>query len=192
MAHTCGQRLNWFAIPFLAKEITARVRRTEQICSSLSLLLLCAGRVPVVPVHTTAAVCGTAVRSSLGSTGPLQWSNNSSVCFKHLLLSPVLSCCSQQTQGVMGTALNRRRELRARCTASASRSSAEAASSVLSTSPESWIACVGRANSSTWHPPAFQNLLAIGKQIYGQQGLETIYRNQKQSEKHEGPVNLMT
>ncbi len=36
--------------------------------------LLCAGRVPVVPVHTTAAVCGTAVRSSLGLAGLLQWS----------------------------------------------------------------------------------------------------------------------
>ncbi len=45
--------------------------------------------------------------------------------------------------------LNRRRELRVRCTASALRSSAEAASSVLSTSPESWIARVGRGNSST-------------------------------------------
>ncbi len=54
-------------------------------------------------------------------------------------------------QGVVGAALNRRRELRARCTASASRNSAEAASPVLSTSPESWIARVGRANSSTRH-----------------------------------------
>ncbi len=113
--------------------------------------LLCAGRVPVVPVHTTAAVCGTAVRSSLGSAGLPQWSNNSSVCFKHLLLSPVSSCCSRQMQGVVGAALNRRRELRVRCTASASHSSAEAASWVPSTSPESWIARVGRANSSTRH-----------------------------------------
>ncbi len=93
-------------------------------------------------------------------------------------------------QGVVGAALNRWRELRVRCAASASRSSAEAALSVLSTSPESWIARVGRANSSTRHPPTFQNLLAIGKQIYGQQGSETKYRNQKQSEKHEGHVNL--
>ncbi len=51
----------------------------------------------------------------------------------------------------MGTALNRQRELRVWCTASALRSSAEAASSVLSSSPESWIARVGRANSSTRH-----------------------------------------
>ncbi len=56
-------------------------------------------------------------------------------------------------QGVMGAALNRRCELRVQCTASASRSSTEAASSVLSTSPESWIARVGRANSSTRHTP---------------------------------------
>ncbi len=66
-------------------------------------------------------------------------------------LTPVSSCCSRQTQGVVGAALNRQRELRVRCTASASGSSAEAASSVLSTSPESWIARVGRANSSTRH-----------------------------------------
>ncbi len=92
----------------------------------------------------------------------------------------------------MGAALNRWRKLRVHCAASASRSSAEAASSVLSTLPESWIVHVGRANSSTQHPPAFQNLLAIGKQIYGRQGSETKYRNQIQSEKHEGPVNLTT
>ncbi len=58
-------------------------------------------------------------------------------------------CSSRQMQGVVGTALNRRHKLRVWCAASASRSSAEAASSVLSTSPESWIARVGRANSST-------------------------------------------
>ncbi len=57
----------------------------------------------------------------------------------------------RQTQGVVGAALNRWHELRVQCAASASRSSAEAASWVLSTSPESWIAHVGRANSSTWH-----------------------------------------
>ena len=89
---------------------------------------------------------------------------------------------SQQMQGVVGAALNRRHELRVRC----------AASLVLSTLPESWIAHVGRANSSTQHPPTFQNLLAIGKQSYGRQGSETMYRNQKQSEKYEGPVNLTT
>ncbi len=52
-------------------------------------------------------------------------------------------------QGVMVVALSRRHELRVQCAASASHSSAEAASSVLSTSSESWIARVGRANSST-------------------------------------------
>ncbi len=78
--------------------------------------MLCAGQVLVIPVHTTAAVCGTTVRSSLGSPGPPQWSNNSSVCFKRLLLTPVSSCCSRQTQGVMGVALNRWRELRVQCT----------------------------------------------------------------------------
>ncbi len=58
-------------------------------------------------------------------------------------------CSSWQMQGVVGVALNRRRELRVRCTASASHSSAEAATLVLSISPESWIVRVGRANSST-------------------------------------------
>ncbi len=52
-------------------------------------------------------------------------------------------------QGVVGAALNRQHELRDWCAASASRSSAEAASSVLSTSPKSWIMRVGRGNSST-------------------------------------------
>ncbi len=58
-------------------------------------------------------------------------------------------CSSRQMQGVVGAALNRQHELRVQCAASALRSSAEVASSVLSTSPESWIARVGRANSST-------------------------------------------
>ncbi len=161
---------------------------------SLNLVtwLLCAGRVPVVPVHTTAAMRGSAVRSSLSSAGLLQWSQTQAYASNVYWLTPVSSCCSWQTQGVVGTALNRRRELRVRCTASASRSSAEAASLVLSSSPESWIARVGWGNSSTWHPPAFQNLLAIGKQIYGRQGSEMMYRNQKQSEKHKGPVNWTT
>ncbi len=83
----------------------------------------------------------------LGRTAAVE--SNSSICFKRLLLTPVSSCCSQQMQGVVGAALNRWHELRVRCTASASHSSAEAASSVLSTSPESWIPRVGRANSST-------------------------------------------
>ncbi len=124
----------------------------------------------------------------LGWTATVE--SNTSVCFKRLLLTAVSSCSSRQTQGVVGVALNRRRELQVLCAASALRSSAEAASSVLSASPESWIAWVGRANSSTRHPPTFQNLLTIGKQIYGRQGSETKYRNQKQSEKHKGPVNL--
>ncbi len=72
-----------------------------------------------------------------------------SICFKRLLLSPVSSSCSRQTQGVVGAALNRWCELRVQCTASALCSSTEATSLVLSTSPESWIACMGRANSST-------------------------------------------
>ncbi len=80
----------------------------------------------------------------------------SGVKLKHTLQMFITQTClklysSRQTQGVMGTALNRWRELQVRCAASASCSSAEAASSVLSTSPESWIACVGRANSSTQH-----------------------------------------
>ncbi len=36
--------------------------------------MLCGGRVPVEPVLTTAAACGTAVESSLGSAGLPQWS----------------------------------------------------------------------------------------------------------------------
>ncbi len=45
-------------------------------CGNLSstLSLLCAGQVPVVPIHTTTAMCGTAVRSSLGSARLPQWS----------------------------------------------------------------------------------------------------------------------
>ncbi len=54
-------------------------------------------------------------------------------------------------QGVVVVALSRWLELRVWCAASASCSSAEAASSVLSTSSKSWIARVGRANSSTRH-----------------------------------------
>ena len=131
-----------------------------------AIIMLCAGRVPVVPVHTTAAVCGTAVESSLGSAGLPQWSQTQAYASNiyYSLLSQAVALDS----------------------------SAEAASSILSTSPESWIPCVGRANSSTRHPPAFQNLSAIGKQIYGRQGSELVYRNQKQSEKHEGPLNLTT
>ncbi len=108
---------------------------------------------PKPPGNRAQRVCCGRVgsRSSLGSAGPPQWSNNSSVRFKRLLLSPVSSCCSRQMQGVVGVALNRRRELRVWCTASAPHSSAEAASPVLSTLPESWIARVGRANSSTRH-----------------------------------------
>ncbi len=121
-----------------------------------TMQMLCAGWVPVVPIHTTAAVCGTAVRSSLGSARLPQWSITQAHASNVYWLAPVSSCCSWQTQGVVGAALNRRRELRVWCTASASRSSAEAASSVLSTSPESWIARVGRGNSSTWQSVAAQ------------------------------------
>ncbi len=112
--------------------------------------MLCVGRVPVVPIHTTTAMCSTAVRSSLGSSGLPQWGQTQEYASNVYWFTPVSSCCSWQTQGVVGMALNRQRELRVRCTASASRSSTEAASSVLSTSPKSWIACVGRGNSSTW------------------------------------------
>ncbi len=75
--------------------------------------------------------------------------SNSSILFKHLLHSCLKLGSSRQMQGVIVAALSRRLELRVQCAASASCSSAEAASSVLSTSSESWIACVGRANSST-------------------------------------------
>ncbi len=37
-------------------------------------MLLCGGRVPVEPVLTTAAACGTVVESSLGSARLPQWS----------------------------------------------------------------------------------------------------------------------
>ncbi len=127
-------------------------------------------------------------KPQLGWTAAVE--SNSSVRFKCLLHSCLKQGSSRQMQGVMVAALNRWRELRVQCAASALCSSTEAASSVLSTLSNSWIACMGRANSSTRHPPAFQNLLAIGKQIYGRQGSETMYRNQKQSEKHKGPVNL--
>ncbi len=79
----------------------------------------------------------------------------SGVKLKHTLQTFITQSClklssSWQMQGVMGAALNRWLELWVRCAASASRSSTEAASSVLSTSSESWIVHVGRANSSTW------------------------------------------
>ena len=79
--------------------------------------------------------------------------SNSSVCFKCLFQTCLKLDSSRQTQGIVVTALSRRHELRVQCAASASCSSAEAASSVLSTLPESWIAYMGRANSSTRHPP---------------------------------------
>ncbi len=85
----------------------------------------------------------------LGRTAAVE--SNSRVHFKRLLYSCLKQGSSQQTQGVVVAALSRQLELRVRCTASASRSSTEAASSVLSTSSESWIARVGRANSSTRH-----------------------------------------
>ena len=72
------------------------------------------------------------------------------LCGGQVPVEPVLTTAAE-TQGVVGAALNRWCELRVQCAASALRSSAEAASWVLSTSPESWIARVGRANSSTRH-----------------------------------------
>ncbi len=154
---------------------TASSSTTTSWCAGDRGAVLCAGRVPVVPVHTTAAVCGTAVQRSLGSARPPQWSNNSSVRFKRLLLSPISSCCSRQMQGVVGAALNRRHELRVRCTASALCSSAEAASSVLSTSPESWIARVGRANSSTRHHGCCQALFfSQGSHRFLSQGVTQV------------------
>ncbi len=119
----------------------------------------------------------------------------SGVRLKRMLQTFIQTCLklssSRQTQGVVGRGFYRQRELRVQCAASALRSSAETASSELSISLRK-LDCtrVGRANSSTRHPPTFQNLLAIGKQIYGRQDLETVYRNQKQAEKHEGPVKL--
>ncbi len=68
----------------------------------------------------------------------------SGVKLKRTLQTFIQTCLklssSGQTQGDVGVAFYRRRELRVRCAASASRSSAEAASSVLSISLESWIA----------------------------------------------------
>ncbi len=115
------------------------------------------------PVLTTAAACGTAVESSLGSAGLPQWSQTQAYASNIYLLSPVSSSSSRQMQGVMGAALNRHK-LRVRCAASALRSSAEAASSVLSTSPESWIARVGRGNSSTRHKGVFCTFLDVDSQ----------------------------
>ncbi len=87
----------------------------------------------------------------LGRTAAVE--SNSSIRFKRLFQTCLKQGSSRQMQGVVVAALSRQLELRARCAASASCSSAEAASSVLSTSSESWIARVGRANSSTRHDP---------------------------------------
>ncbi len=56
--------------------------------------LLCAGRVPVEPVLTTTAACGTAVESSLGSAGLPQWSQTQAYASNIYLLSPVSSSSS--------------------------------------------------------------------------------------------------
>ncbi len=111
--------------------------------------MLCAVRVPGEPILTTAATCGTAVRSSLGLVGLPQWSQAQAYTLQMFISLLSEASSPRQTQGVMVMALSRQHKLRARCAASALRSSAEAASSVLSTSSESWIARVGRANSST-------------------------------------------
>ncbi len=83
----------------------------------------------------------------LGWTAAVE--SNSSIRFKCLLHSCLKQGSSRQMQGVIVASLNRQLELQVWCAASASCSSAEAASSVLSTPSESWIARVGRANSST-------------------------------------------
>ncbi len=57
-------------------------------------LVLCAGQVPVVPVHTTAAVRGTMVRGSLGSAGLPQWSQTQAYASNVYWFTPVSSCCS--------------------------------------------------------------------------------------------------
>ncbi len=57
-------------------------------CACRVCVLLCAGRVPVVPVHTTAAVCRTAVQSSLGLAGLPQWSK-----LKHTLQTFIAQSC---------------------------------------------------------------------------------------------------
>ncbi len=66
--------------------------------------MLCAGRVLVVPILTTAAACGTMVESSLGSAGLPQWSSNSSIRFKRLFQTCPKLSSSRQMQGVMGMA----------------------------------------------------------------------------------------
>ncbi len=81
----------------------------------------------------------------------------SGVRLKYTLQTFIQTCLklssSRQMQGVVGAAFCRRRELRVQC---ALHSSAEAASSVLSISLRK-LDCtrVGRANSSTQHPPPF-------------------------------------
>ncbi len=116
---------------------------------SATHMLLSAVRVPVEPVLTTAATCSTVVGSSLSSAGLLQWSKTQVYAYKRLFHSYLKLSSSRQMQGVVVAALCRQCELRAWCTASALHIFTEAAPSVLSTSPESWTARVGRANSST-------------------------------------------
>ncbi len=111
--------------------------------------MLCVGQVLGEPILTTAATCGTAVGSSLSSARLPQWSQTQAYALQTFITLLSKAYSSRQMQGVVVTALNRRHGLQVQCTASASCSSTEAASSVLSTSSESWIACVGRANSST-------------------------------------------
>ncbi len=91
--------------------------------------MLCAVRVPGEPVLTTDATCGTAVRSSLGSAGPLQWSQ-----LKHMLQTfihtrPEVSVQLKLCKAVVSAAFIQRCKVLAQCIASALRSSAEAASS---------------------------------------------------------------
>ncbi len=76
-------------------------------------VVLCGGQVPVEPVLTTAAACGTMVESSLGSA---RLDCCSGVTLKRMLQTFIAQSClklcsSQQTQGVVGAALNRQRKL---------------------------------------------------------------------------------
>ncbi len=113
--------------------------------------MLCVVRVPGEPVLTTATACGTAVRSSLGSARLLQWSKTQAYA-SNVYYTPVSSKVALDRHRVSwswlqigGLSCKSSAQLQRSC------SSAEAASSVLSILSESWIARVGRANSSTRH-----------------------------------------
>ncbi len=67
MTHVLGEQIaeNWNS----SGKIVTLWENIKQM-----MKMLCAGRVPVEPVLTTAAACGTAVESSLGSARLPQWS----------------------------------------------------------------------------------------------------------------------